>query len=320
MGQAYSSGEPKGGPLHAIPKTKEPQMKRIAAALMLLAVLGSLFAFAGDNPNAGKTPKYIWIQTEQYQPAKEQAYMKLTGLFKETMAPAEFYWLAGMPLVGNGSEVTYVMFLNDFASMEKVVAAFEKAGPEMYQKNAALVTEGMAAISHSHSVLAEVEPELSFGQAPDPAQVTRWRVMQFQVRPGMGEQFEDLIKEVKELHAKANDGVHVTVYRLVDGAPGPVFFIVRPLRTLADLDQESSPAFKALLTPLLKNHFNEVIKKTVVAQKSTLFTVQPRLSNPPKSYLAANPGFWSVKEPAPAVAKSKKHKKTTEPAAMKEKK
>ena len=97
-------------------------------------------------------------------------------------------------------------------------AAFEKAGPEMYQKNAALVTEGMAAISHSHSVLAEFEPELSFGKAPDAAQVTRWRVMQFQVRPGTGQQFEDLIKEVKELHSRANDGVPVMVYRLVDGA------------------------------------------------------------------------------------------------------
>jgi hypothetical protein len=295
-------------------------MKKIALIALMLAVLGSLFAVAGDNPNAGKMAKYIWIQTEQYQPAKEAAYMKLGGLFKEMMAPTEISWLAGMPLAGNGSQVTFVMFPENFAAMEKMIATFEKVGPEMHQKNAALVAEGMAAVSKSHSILAEFQPELSINPGqPDPAQVTRWRVVHFNLHPGAAMQFEDLLKEVREMHLKANDTVHTMVYRVLDGAPAPTYMIVLPLVTLADLDQPPAPAFEAMLTPVMKKHLYGIIKNTVVAQRSELFAVQPRLSNPPKSYLAANPGFWSVKEMAPAVAKGKKAKKAVEPAAMKEK-
>jgi hypothetical protein len=292
---------------------------------MLLVVFGSVFAVAGDNPNAGKTPKYIWIQTEQYQPGKEAAYMRTTQLFKEAMAPTEMYWLAGMPLAGNGNEVTYVMFPGSFADIDKIVATFEKAGAQMHQKNAALVEEGMAAVKKSHAILGEFQPELSLvSEQHNPAQVTRWRVTKFNIRPGTSEEFSGLIKEAREMHAKANDGVHFFVYRILYG-DDPGFTIVMPLKTLADLDQPPSEAFKALFTPLVKEHFYSVVRKTVVSETTNLYAVQPQLSNPPKSYVAANPDFWTVKEPPPVTAKAaKKPKKTAEagpkiePAVMKE--
>jgi hypothetical protein len=253
--------------------------------------------------------------------------MRTTQLFKEVMAPAEMYWVAGMPLAGSGNEVTYVMFPESFADIDKIVLAFEKAGAQMHQKNAALVEEGMAAVKKSYAVIAEFQPELSLvSDQFVPAQVTRWRVTKFQVRPGMTEEFSGLIKEARELHVKANDSVHFFVYRhLYGGDPG--FTIVMPLKNLAELDQPPSQAFKALFTPLVKEHFYSVVRNSVVSETTNLVAVQPQFSNPPKSYVAANPGFWTVKEQPPVTAKAtKKTKKTAEPgpkvepAVMKENK
>ncbi len=294
-------------------------MKRITILLLLLALLGSV-AVAGDTPTTGKIAKYIWVQTEQYQPGKQAAYMKLGQVFKETMANSEFVWLAGMPLAGNGNEVAYVTFHDSYASMEKMVAAFEKIGPEMHQKNAAVVSQGMDAVATSQAYMAEFKPELSVAPETVPLpQITRWRIVTFRIKPGMAPRFAELLKEIRGLHEKAGDNLHTLVYSVVAGEPSPGYIVVLPLKTLADLDEPPSKAIEELLTPIMRQHISTVVKDTVADSHAAMYMVDPRLSLPPKSYLAENPGFWQVKEPAPVVATGKKAKKVTEPAALKEK-
>jgi hypothetical protein len=41
----------------------------------------------------------------------------------------------------------------------------------------------------------------------------------------------------------------------------------------------------------------------VVSSENTLFTINPKMSNAPKEYVAADPDFWA---PKPAVAKTAK--------------
>jgi len=295
-------------------------MRKIAVLAMLFVVLGSVVALAGDNPNAAKTPKYIWVQIEQFEAAKQAPYMKLGQAFKEAMANTEYTWLAAMPVAGNGNEVTYVMFPDNFAFVEKAMTAFMKLGGEMQQKNAALSAEGMAAVEHSRSFIAESQPELStVSDKLTPAQTTAWKVTTFQVKPGGRFEFADFLKEIGAMHQKAGDHVPSYVYSVIAGEPSPAFIVVTPLKTLADLDEPPSPAFQALMTPLVRDHMVRTVKNTISAFSTTIYMVDPRLSLPPKSYVAENPGFWVVKEPAPVAAPGKKAKKAAEPAATKEK-
>ncbi len=293
-------------------------MKRIAVVAIVFALLAGIAAVGADNP-AFKGSKYIWVQTEQYQAGKEAAYMKMGQVFKQAMSKTEFTWLAGMPIAGNGNEVTYVTFHDNYASVEKMLAAFMKMGPEVYQKEAALMSEGASAIGHSQSFIAEFQPDLSFATDKVPAaQCTRWRVTTLVYKPGMTEDVAGLMKEIAALHQKAGEGLPGFVYRVVAGEPSPAYMIVSPLKTLADID-EPSPALDALLTPLMKQHLYETLKKTTVSLHTAIYVIDPRLSLPPKSFLAENPGFWTVKEPPAVVAKGKKGKKAVEPAAIKEK-
>lgn len=296
-------------------------MKKIVVFTMLLVVLGSVVAFAGDSPSSGKTPKYIWVQTEQYQAGRQAAYMKLGHAFKEAMASTEFTWLAAMPVAGNGNEVTYVMFPDSFANVDKAIATFMKAGEEMALKNAALVTEGMAAVSHSRSFIAELQPELStFGDKLSPAETTRWQVATVRLKPGYRMEFADFLKESRDMREKAGEHTPQFVYWVVAGEPMPAYVIVTPLKTLADLDEPPLPAYQTLITPLVKEHTYSVVKKTVADLDRIIYMVDPQLSLPPKNFVAENPGFWTVKAPEPVVAHTgKKAKKAVEPVAIKEK-
>ncbi len=293
-------------------------MKKFAVIVLLFALLGSVVAVAGDNPN-NKPPKYLWIQAEQYQAGKEAAYMKLGQAFKEAMSNTDAVWLAEMAVAGNGNEMIYVTFHDNFASVEKMIATFMKIGPEMQQKNAALMAEGQAAIGRSQAFIAEFEPDLSLlSDKVTPAQTTRYKVTTLRVKPGTGLELVELFKEARAMHVKAGDDAPYFIYRVVAGEPSPAYLLIKPLKTLADLD-ETSPAYEAMLTPVVRKQFNATIKNTVSDWHAGIYLIDPRLSLPPKNYLAENPGFWKVPEPAPVAVKGKKAKKVVEPAAMKEK-
>jgi hypothetical protein len=44
--------------------------------------------------------------------------------------------------------------------------------------------------------------------------------------------------------------------------------------------------------------YNKLQADTIISSESTLFAVNPKMSNPPKEFIAADPGFWAPKPPA----------------------
>lgn len=300
-------------------------MKKFTGVLMLVVLLGSVVAVGGDNPYAGKISKFVLIETEQVKAGHEMTFHKVAVQFKEAAATcAECYYLASVPLTGQGGAYGWLVFENSWADIEKAITNYEKVGKEVATKNASFMNDIAQYSLGAHFSIAEFQPDLSY--QPDKIegpQMTRWEVTTFQLRPGTGTAFTDLLKEAIELHKKANDtNAHWIAYRFVAGAPGPTFMLVTPMKTLAEMDQEQSPAMKALMTPLMRKHFDEIVQKAVVNFQTNLYKADPTLSRPPQSYVAANPDFWTVKEPVvpAAAAKGKKAKKAVEPAAQKENK
>jgi hypothetical protein len=46
--------------------------------------------------------------------------------------------------------------------------------------------------------------------------------------------------------------------------------------------------------------YNKLTADTVISSESTMFMINPKMSNPSKEYIAADPEFWA---PKPAAAK-----------------
>ncbi len=69
---------------------------------------------------------------------------------------------------------------------------------------------------------------------------------------------------------------------------------------------------------MVRKQLDGMLKEAAVSETSELFVIDPALSNPPESYIAANPDFWNVKQEEMAAATVTKGKKI-KAAAMKEK-
>jgi hypothetical protein len=77
------------------------------------------------------------------------------------------------------------------------------------------------------------------------------------------------------------------------GAPGGTYPVIHGVASLNDMNQPSSAA---------QSNGTKLFQDTVISWDRTLFAVNPKMSNPPKEYITADPDFWAPK-PKPAAAK-----------------
>lgn len=294
-------------------------MRRSIVLLAAAVLFGSMFATAAESKGP---PRYLWVQYEQLQPGKAAPYMELTQTYRDMVDQTSHYWIAGMPVVATGNEfaLTYLIFLEDFANMDRMLADFDKTDEVFRKKNAKLMDEGMSAIASLRALVAEYQPELSLNvDRIDPAYTTRWVMTTYHLRPGTRAKFTQLLSRVRQLAEAEKNPASVMVYQVVIGEPGPVFLIVKPLRTLAELDQKAAAPENPLRASIVGEQFAAAVAECVITQTEALYTVSPSLSHPPESYVAVNPGFWKVKLAEPAVAAAgKKGRKAVQPASIKE--
>jgi hypothetical protein len=302
-------------------------MARISAIVLALGCLCAVFAPAQDNKSMGKPAKYVWYENAKMNTGKEQVYSKIVAQFRDaaaTTAP-DVYWIAGSPITGDSDRVTFVTFHDSMASVEKTLAAFDKIDQAISMKNASLSAEAAESDGGSHWVLAEYRDNLSYRPDVVPqANTMWWATTLINLRPGCTDDFNNVVKQVIDLHKKVNDNDHWLTYSIRAGYPEPSVLFVTPMKSLAEEDEETPAAAKELFESApVRQMFNRIEKECIQHIESTYTKVDPTMSRPPQSLIAANPDFWTIKPETPAAAtkgKPAKMKKTpVEPAALKEK-
>jgi hypothetical protein len=289
------------------------------------ACLCSLFALGQAQTTANQPSRYVWWETANVAAGKFELFSKIIAQYRDataTTAPDQ-YWITGAPITGDSGHVTFITFHDDMASVEKMIAAFDKVDEALTLKNANFPTQSAEAEPGAHSGLAEYNKELSYRPDLVPmANTTWWATSVFNLKPGCDYEFADVVKQVADLHKKAGDNEHWIAYNIRAGYPEPSVLFVTTLRSLADLDHGPNAATKELFESApMKQMFQRIGKECISHIESTYSRVDPKLSRAPQSLIAANPDFWTVKEEAPAIAgkKGKQKKEAVVPAALKEK-
>lgn len=294
---------------------------RKAAALGLLVLLLGTFALAQAPTNDSKLSRYIFVETELVNPVMFESYSKVVAQARTGLdgIKSTNYWLAMTPLTGDGGSITYVMFMDTIADVDKVLAEFQKVEDEAALKDPSFKKNAYESVKAMHMELMEMKPELSLNPMNLVAghEATRYRVSNVVVKPGMSGRYAALLKEMAALE-KDVPGMSWIAYQSVVSDKGARFLLVTPLKTLADLDVDHSAALGKIFTPLMMRDYEQRVSNIVESASSTLFMVQPKLSRVPPSFLAANPSYWTIKEEPTALAqKGKKARKEPVPAAMK---
>ncbi len=282
-------------------------MKRAIVVVVVVMCFVSLFAFAGDPP---KAPKYIWVQTVTIAGDKSESYTNLVGQLRHAVdtLKTDSYWISASAITGDLRQVTFVSFYDSMAAAEKDIMGYDKVFTELKRGNPNFWTEIGAIEQEPHAAFATFREDLSYQPDKVPAAEAKWwHVKTIHLTPGSRTEFSDLLKEEIDILAKAKVEEHFLVYEVSAGVPttGQVFYIVTEMKSLAEMDADHSEQLKPFFTPLVRAHFESVVHKIVTRAEDNLLMVRPDMSRPPQTYVAANPDFWTIKEPEAVAAKGK---------------
>lgn len=276
-------------------------------ALVVFCFAGAL---AAQESNSGsKIAKYVYYQDAKVNSGKYRIFAKQVAEFREgaTASAPDAYWIVASPVTGDGSTFTFVTFQDSMAGVEKFMGAIGKAGDAAMAKDASWEQEDTEASGGSVSGLAKYNEELSLRpDAVSLADTAFWSTELFQLRPGCGHQFDEAVKTVMDLHKKVGDNAHWIAYDLMSGPSLPAVMFVRPMKSLAEEDEEPPAAAKELFQSAMVRQMLSSTGRECIAHISEAFhKVEPSLSRPMPALVSANPGFWTVKEQAVSNAPMK---------------
>jgi len=236
-------------------------------------------------------------------------------------------WLAMEALYGENNVYQFTSIRKDYAEIDKMNEAVMAAVNKAFGKEAA---EKMGhdfdnCLVSSRSELRRRRWDLS-RKAPKDADayvklVGESRVLRttaVHIRPGHVDDFEALLKNMKEAGENNPDAQPVFVSQVIEGSKGTTFYVTSLRSSMGGFDH--NPTMKDMLGEEGYKKFQQVNADSVEIAESTLYRFSPDLSNPPEEVAKVAMDFWQPKAVMAATAKPKTATKTStmEPVVAKE--
>jgi hypothetical protein len=265
-----------------------------------LAVAGSFPAAAQDaSTPTDSAPKYLQVVVEYPKPGKGgAAHDKTEGAFVQAMTKAKYpiHYTAFNALSGR-PRTLYLSAFNSFDELQQANKIYDApaTGSEFDRINAA---DGEL-LDEVHTVIFKSDPELSFhSKAPGPKN----RYLEadiFQVRPGHGKDFMDLVKLYMAAFDKAGSSQHWGAYRLEYGESVGEYVLLTSSNSAAEIDQRFSenPKIGVALSENDKKAIRDLRAASIESEREEIYSVNPAQSYETDDYINADPDFWKPKAP-----------------------
>ncbi|SRR6266404_3226683 len=233
-------------------------------------------------------------------------------------------WLALEALYGEGNVYQFTSTRKDYADVDQAFEASMQAANKAFGKEAAQKMEQdfMNCLVWSRSELRRRRWDLSRKAPKDAESYAKLigesrllRTTAVHIRPGHVDDFEALLKDMKEAGEKNPNTQPVLVSQVIEGAKGTTFYVSTLRSSMSGFDH--NPAIREILGEEGYKKFQQVNADAVEMAESTLYRFSPELSNPPEEIAQVASDFWHPKAVVAAASKPKP-KSTVEPAAEKE--
>ena len=282
-------------------------MKKIVLTLVAFCIFVST---AVQTLAQAGPPPVLQIVREDIKPGMMEPHSKEANANVRIWAKANSsrHRLALVPVAGNENEVTYLWPFASFTDYEKGQRDLDKIG-ETYKADFDRIRHsGEDYHSAQRDMLARLRPDLSYNiPITDMAKMRYMRFETIRVRPGHVPEFEEARKIINAAHVKAKVDEQMAVYQVVGGAQAGTFIVIIPWGSMDD--SNLLPHGKAYLDALGDKNQEKLAKMAndyVAFNDVTIYAFAPQLSYMPKEFVAADPGFWTLKSlgsPAPAKKK-----------------
>jgi hypothetical protein len=118
-------------------------------------------------------------------------------------------------------------------------------------------------------------------------------IIQYLVRPGHGQEFEDLVKLYTEGY-KDVAGMHWGTYEETYGSPGNAFLVIITHKSASELDAEedNDKKFAETLGDEGLKKLAKLEASCLESKQADVFFIDPKMSYPTERMLKADPEFW----------------------------
>ena len=274
---------------------KNATARVLAAALLLSGV--SLIQAQSTEP-----PHLLRIFREDIKSGKGAAHQQVEAAYARAFAKSDYSKYFALENLTGTNQAWFLESDESYEAMDKAIHVAETEPLKTTLER--LDAQDGELRTGERGMIAVYHPELSY--LPVPGNVAKARFFMIntvRVRPGRTADFAEMRKLVNAAFEKNESKQRRVVYAVNSGAPAGTYLILSAMDSLKTMDPRPSatPMVEAFGADNLAR-YNKLASEIVISTESTLFSINPKMSNPPKEWIAADPDFWAPK-PKPAPAK-----------------
>jgi len=202
----------------------------------------------------------------------------------------------GMTSLTGPSEAWFIMGYASYADWEAKQNQVEHNAALKAEVDKIAVQDGDH-LSGVRTLLGAFRPDLSYGPPVEIGKMRYFRVRTFRIKQGQNKAFEAGVKLALAAYEKSHYQASFAFYEVAAGSGSPTFIVLRPLKSLAELDAVAAAdkAFQEALGEDGQKAMQKVFADTVNAVENQLLAFSPKLSFPGPGTIATDPAFWTVK-------------------------
>ena len=272
-----------------------PVMSLLTKLAFLVAPV--LLAQSGPMP----PPPLMLFVREEVKPGHGAAHAATESAWTRTLIKGKSTdHYIGMTALTGPSEAWFIMGYTSYADWEAKQNEFDKM-PALKAEIDKISQQDGEHLSATRTYLGSYRQDLSFGPSVEIGKMRYFRIRTFRIKQGQNKAFEEGVKTALAAYEKSHYRASFAFYEVAAGTGSPTFIVLRPLKSLAELDASvaDDKAFQEALGEEGRKSMQKVFGEAVNFVENQLFVFSPKLSFPGPSTVASDPAFWA---PKPAKA------------------
>jgi hypothetical protein len=266
-----------------------------------LAVAGSMLSAAQDSSS---TFKVLQITREDVKPGKGGAHNKTESAFVQAMIKSKFpaNYIALNAMSGR-TRVLYLTLYDSFADWEKDNKIVDNNPTLSAELERASAADGEL-LDNLENIIFTFESDASLKPRSDLSHARYMEMSVFHVRGGHRDDWNKLVKLVKEGHEKAGTSAHWSMYEVAYGSNDGTHMVLSADDSMADIDTgfAENKKFSDALGPDKMKEMRDLSAAAIESSYSQLFSINPKQSYPKEEWVKNDPDFWKPAAPKPAAA------------------
>jgi len=285
-------------------------MKKLLGMVALSAI--NFVPLYSQEHESGGPPPVLQILHEGIKqgkgPAHEKTEMEFVRAFRKARYPGHYL---GLDAVSGPVDVWFLEPFPSFAAVDQYRDLQDKE-PLKSEFAAADAHDG-ALRESSRTMWAVYRPDYSYrAEELNVGKTRAISISTYRVKLGHDEDFKAGANAILSAYRKANIGLTLLCYQVVEGAPVGTYLFFAMMESLKTMD-EAPARQKALMEAMGADNYAQIMKgtgDTFVSIESNFYLVNPRMSYVSKETEDVDPDFWRPKAPAKPAAAEKPKEKT----------